>query len=130
MLYHKVTGVSQPGKPYLSSLPALQPTTRLTLVRLLRAHRLPGGSAANVLKGLASISGGTLRSQFMGMVGRDEAAAFFTEQMQEHGVEPLLLVRGGRGEEKGKEKGREEVGRWGGRGRGTALGFMDGGAGW
>ena len=57
------------------------------------AMRVPGGSAANVLKGLAGVSGGTLQCQFVGMVGSDEAGAFYAQQLRSHGVEPLLLVR-------------------------------------
>jgi len=55
--------------------------------------RLPGGSAANVLKGLAGVSDGSLRSQLVGMVGNDEAGSFYTQQLRQHGVEPVLLVR-------------------------------------
>jgi hypothetical protein len=44
------------------------------------------------MKGLAGVSGGTLLTQFMGMVGADEAGTFYTEQLLERGVEPLLLV--------------------------------------
>lgn len=62
--------------------------------------RLPGGSAANVLKGLAGISGGTLRCEMVGVVGADEAGAFYTTELTAHGVTPRLLVRlslGGKG---------------------------------
>lgn len=58
---------------------------------------VPGGSAANVLKGLAAVSGGAVSTQFMGMVGADEAGATYTRQMREHGVEPVLLVSGAGG---------------------------------
>jgi hypothetical protein len=59
--------------------------------------RVPGGSAANVLKGLARLSGGDLACQLLGMVGADDAGALYTEQLRCHGVEPVLLVgaRGG-----------------------------------
>jgi sugar/nucleoside kinase (ribokinase family) len=54
---------------------------------------VPGGSAANVLKGLARVSGGELACRLLGMVGADEAGALYTEQLRRQGVEPMLLVR-------------------------------------
>ncbi len=58
---------------------------------------MPGGSAANVLKGLAGVSGSSLRCQLVGMVGNDEAGAFYTDSLRRQGVEPALLVRGAGG---------------------------------
>ncbi len=40
-----------------------------------RVRRIPGGSAANVMKGLANISRRSLPCKFMGMVAKDETGA-------------------------------------------------------
>ena len=70
------------------------------------ACRVPGGSAANVLKGLAGLAGsaasGTtscstgpaLATAFVGMVGRDAAGAEYRASIAAHGVAPLLLESG------------------------------------
>lgn len=54
--------------------------------------RVPGGSAANVMKGLANISAGQALCKFMGMVGQDTTAADYKEMLQQQGVQPVLLV--------------------------------------
>jgi sugar/nucleoside kinase (ribokinase family) len=54
--------------------------------------RVPGGSAANVMKGLANISAGQALCQFMGMVGQDSTAADYKAKLQQQGVHPVLLV--------------------------------------
>ena len=56
------------------------------------AHRIPGGSAANVMKGVANLSGGRVRCKFMGMVGTDSTAEAYRHKMQQQGVQPVLLV--------------------------------------
>lgn len=56
------------------------------------ACSLPGGSAANVLKGLANLSAGRLECSFMGMVGKDATAAEYTSKLQQQGVTPRLVV--------------------------------------
>lgn len=38
-------------------------------------RRIPGGSAANVMKGLANISHGALDCRFVGMIGKDATGA-------------------------------------------------------
>eukprot|EP00775_Hariotina_reticulata_P013102 gene13102-13230_t len=53
--------------------------------------RVPGGSAANVMKGLANISAGQALCKFMGMVGQDTTAADYKEKLQQQGVQPVLL---------------------------------------
>ncbi|EFJ42029.1 hypothetical protein VOLCADRAFT_119562 [Volvox carteri f. nagariensis] len=55
--------------------------------------RIPGGSAANVVKGIANISGasGAVQCRFVGMVGRDETGAEYRRKLTAQGVEPLLL---------------------------------------
>jgi sugar/nucleoside kinase (ribokinase family) len=58
------------------------------------ARSLPGGSAANVLKGLANLSAGRLECSFMGMVGKDATAAEYTSKLQQQGVTPRLVVSG------------------------------------
>lgn len=71
----------------------------------LQAHaiqRVPGGSAANVMKGLAGLSGSAascgsgpaLAAAFVGMVGRDAAGAEYRASIAAHGVAPLLLESG------------------------------------
>lgn len=60
--------------------------------RLAPPTRVPGGSAANVLKGLARVSGGDLSCKLLGMVGADDAGALYTQQLRCQGVEPMLLT--------------------------------------
>ena len=55
--------------------------------------RIPGGSAANVIRGLANLSAGSMRCQFAGMVGRDHTAQEYAKMLQQQGVEPILVVR-------------------------------------
>lgn len=78
--------------------------------------RIPGGSAANVLKGLAGVSGGQLRCEMVGMVGADEAGESYTRELRSHGVEPRLAVSDSsfflfllrqEGERGGQESGRK-----------------------
>mgnify|MGYP001807425841 CR=1 FL=1 len=54
--------------------------------------RIPGGSAANVMKGLANLSGGRVCCKFMGMVGTDSTAEAYKHKMEQQGVQPVLLV--------------------------------------
>eukprot|EP00877_Chromochloris_zofingiensis_P007935 jgi/Chrzof1/3395/Cz12g23240.t1 len=54
--------------------------------------RLPGGSAANVLKGLANISHGAVQCKFMGMIGRDGMGQDYKHKLAAQNVDPLLLV--------------------------------------
>ncbi|EFN56268.1 hypothetical protein CHLNCDRAFT_57678 [Chlorella variabilis] len=56
--------------------------------------RVPGGSAANVLKGLASLAPASLSVAFVGMVGQDEAGWEYRQSITAHGVRPLLLESG------------------------------------
>lgn len=67
--------------------------TRLACNHATQSSRsVPGGSAANVLKGLANLSAGRVRCRFVGMVGTDTAAAEYEEMLRQQGVEPMLLV--------------------------------------
>eukprot|EP00884_Botryococcus_braunii_P009420 jgi/Botrbrau1/1847/Bobra.146_1s0041.1 len=57
-----------------------------------QARHVPGGSAANVLKGLANLAVASGRSvRFIGMVGSDEMGRDYAMQLQEQRVEPRLL---------------------------------------
>jgi sugar/nucleoside kinase (ribokinase family) len=58
----------------------------------LNTRRLPGGSAANVMKGVAHLSAGQVCCKFMGMVGSDATAAAYKHKLEQQGVQPLLLV--------------------------------------
>ena len=49
--------------------------------------RVPGGSAANILSGIAMMGG---KSVFSGKVGAGETGAYYAQAMQESGVEPIL----------------------------------------
>lgn len=72
----------------------------------LACCRVPGGSAANVMKGVASLaqpgsagkpgsrtagSGGGIEVLFVGMVGSDEVADEYQRSIAAHGVQPVLL---------------------------------------
>ncbi|KAF5842805.1 carbohydrate kinase-like protein [Dunaliella salina] len=52
----------------------------------------PGGSAANVMKGVANISQGQLLCKFAGMIGDDETGQQYKSKLASEHVEPLLLV--------------------------------------
>jgi sugar/nucleoside kinase (ribokinase family) len=72
-----------------------------------RPEGLPGGSAANVIKGLAGLARATgasdsLQCRFAGMVARDVAGERYASALAAEGVEPLLLVAGA--EDAGDEK--------------------------
>jgi bifunctional ADP-heptose synthase (sugar kinase/adenylyltransferase) len=69
--------------------------TRLAAVLLLMFGicRVPGGSAANVMKGLANISAGSVHCRFMGMVGTDAVATDYMAKLKQQNVHPVLLVR-------------------------------------
>jgi sugar/nucleoside kinase (ribokinase family) len=54
--------------------------------------RVPGGSAANVMKGLANISAGSMACKFMGMVGTDAVAQDYMDKLKQQNVQPILLV--------------------------------------
>jgi sugar/nucleoside kinase (ribokinase family) len=56
--------------------------------------RVPGGSAANVMKGLAGLGQGSLKVAFVGMVGTDEVGAEYQASIAAKGVRPLLLEAG------------------------------------
>ncbi|PNH05118.1 hypothetical protein TSOC_008659 [Tetrabaena socialis] len=45
--------------------------------------RIPGGSAANVIKGVANIGGGGVVCRFVGMIGRDETGAEYRRKLAE-----------------------------------------------
>ncbi len=60
-------------------------------------HRIPGGSAANVVKGICNIAGSGARCRFVGMIGADETGGEYRRKLAAQGVEPLLLVRRGAG---------------------------------
>ncbi|KAI3426463.1 hypothetical protein D9Q98_008830 [Chlorella vulgaris] len=82
---------------------------RLLAMPELRSNmmRIPGGSAANVLKGLASLASSSSSSSststsasssirslsvaFVGMVGADEVGREYRRSIAAHGVDPLLL---------------------------------------
>lgn len=53
--------------------------------------RIPGGSAANVMKGLANISRRTLDCKFMGMVAKDSTGTEYRSELNDQGVHPILL---------------------------------------
>ncbi|KAG2496791.1 hypothetical protein HYH03_005199 [Edaphochlamys debaryana] len=53
--------------------------------------RIPGGSAANVVKGIAQIAGADARCSFVGMVAKDETGAEYRRKVSACGVQPLLL---------------------------------------
>uniref|UniRef100_A0A383WAB7 Cilia- and flagella-associated protein 91 n=1 Tax=Tetradesmus obliquus TaxID=3088 RepID=A0A383WAB7_TETOB len=53
--------------------------------------RVPGGSAANVMKGLANISAGSVHCKFMGMVGTDAVARDYMQKLEQQNVQPVLL---------------------------------------
>jgi len=53
---------------------------------------VPGGSAANVMKGVANISQGGLLCKFAGMIGDDETGKQYQSKLASECVEPLLLV--------------------------------------
>jgi sugar/nucleoside kinase (ribokinase family) len=53
--------------------------------------RIPGGSCANVTKGLAMLSDGALRVRFVGMIGADASGAEYREKLAAEDVEPMLL---------------------------------------
>eukprot|EP00879_Flechtneria_rotunda_P019425 GHRR01020403.1.p1 GENE.GHRR01020403.1~~GHRR01020403.1.p1 ORF type:complete len:362 (+),score=81.26 GHRR01020403.1:226-1311(+) len=65
------------------------------LAQLTAGHaepsRVPGGSAANVLKGMANISSGRVHCILMGMVGADATAKDYKQKLQKQGVQPMLL---------------------------------------
>lgn len=54
-------------------------------------HRTPGGSAANVAKGIAHLCPSDTRVRFVSMVGADAAGEEFRQGLAAAGVEPLLL---------------------------------------
>mmetsp|Transcript_21380 Transcript_21380/g.46797 ORF Transcript_21380/g.46797 Transcript_21380/m.46797 type:complete len:380 (+) Transcript_21380:82-1221(+) len=53
--------------------------------------RIPGGSAANVMKGMANLGQGTLEAKFVGMIGKDATGEDYRHGLQAQGVRPLLL---------------------------------------
>lgn len=63
----------------------------------LANSRIPGGSAANVMKGIANITSGSAHCRFVGMVGRDATGSEYRDKLAAQGVEPVLLVGGVRG---------------------------------
>ncbi|PNW80841.1 hypothetical protein CHLRE_07g331800v5 [Chlamydomonas reinhardtii] len=56
--------------------------------------RIPGGSAANVVKGVANIAGGHASCRFVGMVGADATGAEYRAKLSAQGVAPVLLESG------------------------------------
>ncbi|KXZ43676.1 hypothetical protein GPECTOR_83g288 [Gonium pectorale] len=53
--------------------------------------RIPGGSAANVMKGIANIAGGAAQCRFVGMIARDATGEDYRAKLAAQGVAPLLL---------------------------------------
>ncbi|KAG2440728.1 hypothetical protein HXX76_003585 [Chlamydomonas incerta] len=53
--------------------------------------RIPGGSAANVVKGVANIAGANASCRFVGMVGADATGAEYRAKLSAQGVAPVLL---------------------------------------
>lgn len=84
---------AQPGGCMLIEPKEMQVLLDAASCQARAMSRVPGGSAANVMKGLASMSSGSsrLHCQFMGMVGSDAAGNFYAEELQDHGVDTLLL---------------------------------------
>ncbi|KAF6260038.1 solute carrier, TRAMD3 or PAT1-domain-containing protein [Scenedesmus sp. NREL 46B-D3] len=62
-------------------------------ITAVRGAQLPsaGGSAANVMKGLANISAGSVHCKFMGMVGTDAVAQDYMQKLKQQNVQPVLL---------------------------------------
>ena len=58
------------------------PPARLPARPPVRPHRVPGGSAANVIKGLAGLSSGRRPTAMVGMLGRDAAGAEYKKKLQ------------------------------------------------
>ena len=54
--------------------------------------RIPGGSSANVIKGLANLAPHRITATFLGMVGRDATGREYRQRLEEQGVVPVLLV--------------------------------------
>ena len=54
--------------------------------------RIPGGSSANVIKGLANLAPHRVTATFLGMVGRDATGREYRQRLEEQGVVPVLLV--------------------------------------
>ena len=53
--------------------------------------RIPGGSAANVMKGLSGIMGSAIDAQFIGMVGQDGTGDEYATRLEAKGVSQVLL---------------------------------------
>jgi hypothetical protein len=53
---------------------------------------VPGGSAANVMKGLANMLARDSQVRFVGMIGSDTTGQEYLEKLTAEGVEPLLQV--------------------------------------
>ncbi|GAX77562.1 hypothetical protein CEUSTIGMA_g5006.t1 [Chlamydomonas eustigma] len=53
--------------------------------------RIPGGSAANVAKGLASVLADRASVRFLGMIGRDSTGKDYRLKLKEQHVHPMLL---------------------------------------
>lgn len=62
-----------------------------------RTRRIPGGSAANVAKGLAGLSAGRRPVAFVGMLGRDAAGMEYRKKLAAQGVDTRLLLESGSG---------------------------------
>ncbi|KAK9829366.1 hypothetical protein WJX72_005432 [[Myrmecia] bisecta] len=63
------------------------------LVKIGKHHRLarvPGGSAANVVTGIANLSNGSWEVCFMGMLGADETGREYRTRLEEQGVRSLM----------------------------------------
>lgn len=81
---------------------------------------LPGGSAANVCKGLAGMAQ-HMRCSFIGMVGSDSTGAEYSEALLLQGVEPALLV----GVHVKKKQHHENIARAGHREMGQSVHRVD-----
>jgi hypothetical protein len=68
--------------------PTLQPLQPVVVRACEVSHSIPGGSAANVMKGLANISGRMQPVSFMGMIGVDATGAQY--RCGPHGIHRLV----------------------------------------
>ncbi len=73
-----------------------EPTRARLLEQVTVAKMVPGGSAANTLRGLAWLSGGTIdQPLYAGAIGRDEIGGLYERQLRVLGVEPRLVRKAG-----------------------------------
>lgn len=85
------TVTSEPGGCF-----AISPKEMVALIERISAvselTRIPGGSAANVMKGLAGLLGAdVVATRFVGMVGKDSTGAEYRRCLEAKGVQAMLL---------------------------------------